>query len=141
VGGGRRGENVGGGSLITRTLPNPPTPPPLNHALTPTLSAAAFSAQAVSPPFTDFFTRSTPALLRRPTENCYRLLSSGFLHGSVSHILMNTYSLTQIGPEVGEKRGQGRLRRAKRSRHENESCVSNLAPPPPPPLRVLFQSP
>ncbi|GMI32363.1 hypothetical protein TrCOL_g227 [Triparma columacea] len=38
VGGRRRGENVGGGSLIARMLPNPPTPYPLNHALTPTLS-------------------------------------------------------------------------------------------------------
>ena len=32
-GGGRRGENVGEESLITRTLPNPPTPSPLNHCL------------------------------------------------------------------------------------------------------------
>ena len=99
------------------------------------ITTASFSMQAISPPFTSLFTRSTPAILRRPASNYYRLLTSGFLHGSVSHILVNTYSLTQIGPEVGEKEGGDAWRMQRGCSETSHSVLSSksnsLSPPIP----------
>jgi membrane associated rhomboid family serine protease len=71
------------------------------------LNVAAFALQALYPSFTRWGIKLSDKILNG--QDLYRLLSPVILHGGIAHLLMNTFSLQQVGPEVERYFGPGRF--------------------------------
>jgi len=66
-----------------------------------------YGLQMVNPNITKMFAKRSDMILSG--RQLYRLFTPMFLHGSVIHLLMNSYSLSNIGPEVEKTFGTGRF--------------------------------
>lgn len=66
-----------------------------------------YGLQMVNPNITKMFAKRSDMILSG--RQLYRLFTPMFLHGSVSHLLMNSFSLNNIGPEVERLFGTGRF--------------------------------
>lgn len=64
-----------------------------------------FACQLAYPPLTQLFCKSNEALVK---GQYYRLLTCCFLHGSPVHLLLNSVSLSSVGPEVERWFGKAR---------------------------------
>jgi len=68
---------------------------------------AMFTLQTISPSITKLGVKRSDLILQG--KDLYRLITPIFLHGSVTHIAMNLFSLQNIGPEVEKFFGQKRF--------------------------------
>jgi len=68
---------------------------------------AMFTLQMISPSITKLGVKRSDLILQG--KDLYRLITPIFLHGDVSHIAMNLFSLQNIGPEVEKLFGQKRF--------------------------------
>ena len=66
-----------------------------------------YGLQMMNPNITKMFAKRSDMILSG--RQLYRLFTPMFLHGSVSHLMMNTFSLNNIGPEVERLFGGGRF--------------------------------
>jgi len=71
------------------------------------LNVACYILQTMNPAVTKFGAKVSEAILsgREP----HRLLTPIFLHGGIAHLMTNSYSLQNIGPEVERLFGGGRF--------------------------------
>jgi len=70
-------------------------------------NVAIYALQMVNPSITQMFAKRSDLIMQG--KQLYRLFTPMFLHGSVSHLLMNSFSLNNIGPEVERMFGSGRF--------------------------------
>ena len=66
-----------------------------------------YALQMINPNVTKMFAKRSDMIMNG--RQLYRLFTPMFLHGSVSHLLLNSYSLSNIGPEVERLFGGGRF--------------------------------
>ena len=66
-----------------------------------------YGLQMWNPNVTKMFAKRSDLIMSG--KELYRLFTPMFLHGSVSHLLLNSYSLNNIGPEVERLFGTGRF--------------------------------
>ena len=66
-----------------------------------------YTLQMFSPSITRRFAKQSSLILEG--KELYRLVTPVFLHGSVTHLMFNTFSLQNIGPEVERLFGGGRF--------------------------------
>mmetsp|Transcript_14209 Transcript_14209/g.20300 ORF Transcript_14209/g.20300 Transcript_14209/m.20300 type:complete len:404 (-) Transcript_14209:13-1224(-) len=72
-----------------------------------TANVAVFVLQMMFPGVTQLGIKRSELILQG--KQLHRLVTPVFLHGSIMHLLMNTYSLRNIGPEVEGLFGKGRF--------------------------------
>ena len=66
-----------------------------------------YGLQMVNPNVTRMFAKRADMIMSG--KQLYRLFTPMFLHGSVSHLMLNSFSLSNIGPEVERLFGSGRF--------------------------------
>lgn len=66
-----------------------------------------YGLQMVNPNVTRMFAKRSDMIMSG--KQLYRLFTPMFLHGSVSHLMLNSFSLSNIGPEVERLFGSGRF--------------------------------
>lgn len=71
------------------------------------LNIAMYGLQMINPNVTRMFAKRSDLILSG--RQLYRLVTPIFLHGSVSHLMLNSFSLNNIGPEVERIFGGGRF--------------------------------
>jgi len=67
----------------------------------------AYGIQVLNPSFTQWGIKLSDRILRG--QELYRLVTPMFLHGGIAHLMMNTYSLQAVGPDVEGFFGPGRF--------------------------------
>eukprot|EP00560_Eucampia_antarctica_P010147 CAMPEP_0197829076 /NCGR_PEP_ID=MMETSP1437-20131217/5541_1 /TAXON_ID=49252 ORGANISM="Eucampia antarctica, Strain CCMP1452" /NCGR_SAMPLE_ID=MMETSP1437 /ASSEMBLY_ACC=CAM_ASM_001096 /LENGTH=362 /DNA_ID=CAMNT_0043430557 /DNA_START=44 /DNA_END=1129 /DNA_ORIENTATION=+ len=72
-----------------------------------TANVLGFALQCLAPSVTTFGIKRSDLILQG--QQLYRLITPIFLHGNAIHLIMNTYSLQNIGPEVERMFGPGRF--------------------------------
>ena len=70
-------------------------------------NVALYALQVWKPELTRRFAKRSDLILQG--KELYRLITPVFLHGSVLHLMMNSYSLQNIGPQIEETFGSGRF--------------------------------
>lgn len=70
-------------------------------------NVVVYGLQMFSPSITRRFAKQSSLILEG--KELYRLVTPVFLHGSVMHLMFNTFSLQNIGPEVEKLFGEGRF--------------------------------
>ena len=83
---------------------------PGSHSFTSKLimtNIAMYVLQMISPSITKAGIKQSHLILQG--RELYRLITPVFLHGSLTHLAMNTYSLQNIGPEMEGLFGGGRF--------------------------------
>ena len=70
-------------------------------------NVACYALQVWKPELTRRFAKRSDLILQG--KEIYRLVTPVFLHGGVVHLLMNSYSLQNIGPEIEQTFGSGRF--------------------------------
>ena len=70
-------------------------------------NVACYALQVWKPELTRRFAKRSDLILQG--KELYRLVTPVFLHGGVVHLLMNSYSLQNIGPEIEQTFGSGRF--------------------------------
>ena len=70
-------------------------------------NVCVFALQMLSPSITRRFAKQSSLILEG--KELYRLVTPIFLHGSITHLMFNTFSLQNIGPEVERLFGGGRF--------------------------------
>lgn len=70
-------------------------------------NVAMYALQVWKPELTRRFAKRSDLILQG--KELYRLITPVFLHGSVLHLMMNSYSLQNIGPRIEETFGSGRF--------------------------------
>jgi membrane associated rhomboid family serine protease len=71
------------------------------------LNIAIYGLQMINPNITRMFAKRSDMILNG--RQLYRLVTPIFLHGSISHLMLNSFSLNNIGPEVERIFGGGRF--------------------------------
>ncbi|KAL7580056.1 hypothetical protein ACA910_005041 [Epithemia clementina (nom. ined.)] len=71
------------------------------------LNIAAYALQVVTPKFTAWGIKRSELILQG--RDLYRLLTPVFLHGGPAHLMMNMYSLNNVGHDVEQLFGPGRF--------------------------------
>lgn len=66
-----------------------------------------YALQVVNPRITQMGVKLSEKILNG--QELYRLITPVFLHGNVLHLLMNTFSLQNVGPDVESLFGSGRF--------------------------------
>eukprot|EP00551_Chaetoceros_affinis_P010257 CAMPEP_0203677934 /NCGR_PEP_ID=MMETSP0090-20130426/30054_1 /ASSEMBLY_ACC=CAM_ASM_001088 /TAXON_ID=426623 /ORGANISM="Chaetoceros affinis, Strain CCMP159" /LENGTH=398 /DNA_ID=CAMNT_0050544981 /DNA_START=38 /DNA_END=1234 /DNA_ORIENTATION=- len=70
-------------------------------------NVAFYALQMISPSITRFGAKRSELIMQG--KELHRLITPVFLHGSVTHLMLNTFSLQNIGPEVERLFGGGRF--------------------------------
>ena len=70
-------------------------------------NVAMYALQVWKPELTRRFAKRSDLILQG--KELYRLITPVFLHGGVVHLMMNSYSLQNIGPQIEETFGSGRF--------------------------------
>ncbi len=70
-------------------------------------NVAFYALQMISPNITRFGAKRSELILKG--KELHRLVTPVFLHGSITHLMLNTFSLQNIGPEVERLFGGGRF--------------------------------
>ena len=71
------------------------------------INVIAYGVQVVFPSFTQWGLKISDKILRG--EDLYRLVSPIFLHGGLTHLATNAFSLNSVGPQVEAFFGPGRF--------------------------------
>lgn len=70
-------------------------------------NVVVYALQMMNPNITKMFAKRSDMIMSG--RQLYRLVTPMFLHGSVSHLMLNSFSLSNIGPEVERLFGTGRF--------------------------------
>ena len=70
-------------------------------------NVAMYALQVYKPELTRRFAKRSDLILQG--KELYRLITPVFLHGGVVHLMMNSYSLQNIGPQIEQTFGSGRF--------------------------------
>jgi len=71
------------------------------------LNVIVYGLQMVNPNITKMFLKRSDMI--RNGKQLYRVFTPMFLHGSVSHLMLNSFSMNNIGPEMERLFGSGRF--------------------------------
>lgn len=71
------------------------------------LNVIVYGLQMVNPNVTKMFLKRSDLIMNG--KQLYRLVTPMFLHGSVSHLMLNSFSMNNVGPEMERNFGSGRF--------------------------------
>mmetsp|Transcript_10373 Transcript_10373/g.19402 ORF Transcript_10373/g.19402 Transcript_10373/m.19402 type:complete len:465 (-) Transcript_10373:5488-6882(-) len=71
------------------------------------INIAIYGLQMINPNVTRMFAKRSDLIMSG--RQLYRVITPIFLHGSISHLMLNSFSLNNIGPEVEKLFGGGRF--------------------------------